>query len=78
VHDQDKEESEEPKGKPVKVAKKAKSPIVKSNVGGERVFKNRISALGSAVEFTIGVSASSTEEEVIATAKKFLEFIEGK
>ena len=68
-------EEEKPK-KLVKVAIKRKPPVVTSNVGGERVFKNKISALQAAVNY-VGTTygGTATDKMLEEYAEKFFKWI---
>lgn len=64
-------EEEKPKGKLVKISKKARVKPT-STAGDERVFKNRISALSAAVEHLSGTTSS---KEVLTLAGEFYNWI---
>lgn len=69
---------ESPTKKPrklVKVAHKRKPPVVTSNVGGERVFKNRISALQAGVTYICATDPTVPEEELMECVERFYKWI---
>jgi len=70
------EEGEKPvKKKLVKVATKRKPPVVTSTMNEERKYKNRISALSSAVEYICATDPTVKEEELMECADRFLEWL---
>lgn len=82
VIQQSAEETGVPEGLPLK-AKSAEEVLPKVHTPtDERAFKNRISAISSAVEFIVGVSRETNTPfsigEAITAAEGFLKFINGE